>query len=236
MNAIQRILTFVFLISGVHLFADGTNQWNVQLTRLLVAAPPMMAKTNLSGKTIPEKTLQTLEELRAQNGWSPGVTINLRVTAPNGQIVDDNFADSAIESFTDDKGKNLLPDQESVISTIGFTHGKSSLSVELKTPNLPSKGAMELNVIGKIVAKTASQSKQFTVENVILKAGTKFNLGDLQISVSNPEKQDGKFAVTFDSNRDRLQFHHLKSSTSMENKSTLLCLIQEQSGITRPML
>jgi hypothetical protein len=193
----------IFLTASRSLATDDTNQWKVQVTSLQIVMPiTMMAR--MEGKTnLSEKKIQTLENLRDRDDFSSGVTVNLQIFVPDGEIVDDNFADSAIESFTDDKGKNLLPDKQSGISTIGFnTHGASSLSVKLKAPNLPSKGASELNIIGKIVAKTASQSKQFTVENVNLKAGAKFNLGDLQISVSNPEKQDGKFAVTFDSDQD----------------------------------
>lgn len=239
-KTICRLLAFMLMTKGIPLFATGTNQWNVQVThvgsylmaggaadtnqwkfqvtRLVIASPPAIVKKKLTGKVIPDEIRRDIENYRQHNGWSPGVTVNLRVTAPERQIVGSYFSEATITSFTDDKGKNLLPDNkddgllhpaEGIVETV-HTRGTPVMSVEVKSSKLPSKGATELKLVGKVVVKTASQSKELPKQNIKLQAGSKFDLGDLQVTVSDIGMEHSKFVVTLDADHDLMAIASLE--------------------------
>jgi hypothetical protein len=197
----------VFLAASRSIAADDTNQWKVQVTSLQIIAPHPKSTNDVREKMI--------HKIQAESDRLPGVTIKLRVTAPYGQIVGwNNDEDSSIQSLTDDKGSNLLAqasqenyvgESESGISSFSFTRGEPVLFVEIRAPNLPSKGAVELNIIGKISVQTATGSEQrFIAKNVKLKSSMEFNLGDLKLRVSDARimDKDKTFGVTLDSKQD----------------------------------
>jgi hypothetical protein len=208
MKTTRRIFCFsrclfllAFLILNARLFADDTNQWKVQVTSLQIIAPQPKGTNDLREKLI--------HKIQAESDRLPGMAVKLRITAPEGQIA--NLPDSTIESFTDDKGSNLLAqasqenyvgESESGTYHVSFNNGEPSLLIEIRAPNLPSKSATELNIIGKVMVPTADESKQFTAENVKLKPGAEFDFGDLKLTVSDA-KLDGKlFVVGFQSAQD----------------------------------
>jgi hypothetical protein len=157
--------------------ADDAAQWKVQVTGIRVVAPAPEGK----------------DRLRAFND-SPGATVALMVTAPSGNIVNVNTDDSKLEVFTDDKGTNLLAAKsQNHFSESGFTvwssfsdkEEASSKLVEVHASGQPAKGATLFNISGKLVVQTASQTKQFTADNVELKLGTKLSLGNTPMTVSS---------------------------------------------------
>jgi hypothetical protein len=216
------LFTLVFLTTIRSIAADDTNQWKVQVTSLQIIAPHPK-----STNEVREKLIQKME---AEQDRLPGVAVKLRVTAPDGQVVGWNYEDSSLQSFTDDKGSNLLAqasqenyvgESESGISYTAFTRGEPSLVVEIRAPNLPSKGAADLNIIGKISVQTATGSEQqFTAENVKLTLGAKFNLGDLKLTVSDEQimDKDKTFGVTLDSKQDLSSISTLEFFDSRGNK------------------
>ena len=198
----------VFLILNVRLFAEDTNQWNVQVLRLQILAPVMESDTNLSTKHV-----QRLVNFQANNDVVPGVAVSLRMNSPEGQIVGCDDSDSSLDSFTDNTGKNLLikvphgyyPESEYQIYGIygkSWTIGRASLSVGIRAPGLPSKDATRLNIAGKISVQTATGSEQLVAENAKLKTGAEFNLGDMKLTVSDVEFMGKEFFVMLESKQD----------------------------------
>lgn len=224
MNGIQHALVFIFLILNVPLFAAETNQWSVQVTSLQILAPGMETSTNFS-----EKYKHSLAKLRAQHGGMiPGVTVSFCVTAPNGEIADVNDdAGWSLDSVTDDKGKNLLAavPWEKYYSSAeygryqwGYTDGGPSLFLDIKAPGLPSKGATALNITGKISVRTATGSEQLVAENVKLKTGVEFNLGNIKLTVSDAQMDDGKFSLQLEGKQDSPSISNLEFFDSRGNE------------------
>jgi hypothetical protein len=220
MNRIRcAISVFIFLILNTRLFAEGTNQWKAEVYSLQILAPAMENNTNMT-----EKYRHAMAKLHAQDGvLIPGVTVGMVLTAPEGQIVGFNQPDAIspkLVSFTDDTGKDLLaqmpwetyyPKGEYGIYTYGFNNGEPSLLVGIRAPGLPSKSATALNIIGKIWVQTAIRSEQLIAQNVKLKPGTEFDLGDIKLEVSDAKYNDGHFVIDLESAQDlssisKLQF------------------------------
>ena len=220
MNRIQCfVLVFVLLILNNRLLAEGTNQWTAEVERLQILTPAMVNNTNMT-----EKYRHAMAKLQAQHEvLVPGVTVGMALTAPEGQIVgfdQPNATSPTLVSFTDDKGKDLLaqmpwetyyPQSEYGIHTYGFNKGEPSLFVDIRAPGLPSKGATALKIVGKIWVQTAIRSEQLVAQNVKLKPGTEFNLGDTRIEVSDAKYDGSQFVIDLDSTQDlssisKLQF------------------------------
>jgi hypothetical protein len=213
--------TSLFLTAIRSIAADDTNQWNVQVTSLQIIAPHPKGTNEVREKMI--------YKIETETDRLPGVTVKLRITAPNGQVVGRRAEDSSLKSFTDDKDGNLLAQStpenyagevESGISRYSFTSGEPTLFVEIRAPNLPSKGATELNIIGKISVQTATGSKQFTAENVKFKPSAEFNFGDLKLTVSDARimDTDKTFGVTLDSKQDLSGISTIEFFDSRGNK------------------
>src|SRR5258705_314302 len=100
------VASAAFFLSSIRpVAADTTNLWKCQVAGLRVVAPSGEGK----------------DKMGAFNR-SPGVTVALLLTAPEGNIVSVNQEASKLISFTDDKGTDLLGDssrrgfRESVLS------------------------------------------------------------------------------------------------------------------------
>lgn len=195
----------MFLVAGrvlllallpVRVFADdATNQWKVQVVGVMVVAPA-------GGKD------------HRSYCWKPGVTVSASLSPAAGKIVKLNQEESKIDSFTDDKGTDLLaapssndPFNKPGISFLSLSTdgGDSSVIIDLKASGQPAKGATVLNISGKVNAQVAGSTKQFTVENVEIKTNAQFSLGDLAITISHaglskgPFSKTDEFSVTFSS-------------------------------------
>lgn len=149
----------------------------------------------------------------ALQGGAPGVTVVLMLTTPGGRIVGINTDTSKIDSFTDDQGADLMAGHtrgsrinDSRISTrpgFGPTFdGKPSEWVKVTAPNQPTKGATRFNIMGNVTVQTASQTNQFTAENVELRSGTNLSLGKLQLLICNVRSKDGENDVSLQSKQD----------------------------------
>ena len=146
--------------------------------------------------------------------WKPGVTVSVRLTPPTGKIVQLNEEKSKIDSFSDDKGTDVMagvpskdPFNKPGISFMlpSAPDGYASVIIDLKASGLPAKGATNLNISGRVKAQVAEGTKQATVENVVINTNTQFNLDDRRIGISAAGlKQEAfskkeEFSVTFSS-------------------------------------
>lgn len=149
--------------------------WNVRVASINIAAP---ASGDVAG---------------GMTGNS-GTTVNLVLSPSQGRIVGFDFSSCKLASFTDDKGTDLMaveskdrfkkPGINIWSSGDDKTNGAAAQRAEAYVAGIPAKGATSMHIVGKADFYTASQKKQFTVDDLELKAGSKFNLGDFAITVT----------------------------------------------------
>lgn len=164
--------------------ADGAPPWNVRVAGISIVAP------------------EGPEGLPVFNS-KPGTTVTLILSPPSGRIVGNSFSDSKLASFTDDKGTDLLAVESkdrfqkpglNIWSSSGDeTNGAAAQRGEVYVAGLPAKGATSLHFTGKAVFRTASERRQFTVADVELKAGSKFDIGDFPVSITGAGLGKGMF-------------------------------------------
>jgi hypothetical protein len=181
------------------LAADEPNQRNLQVVGLMVVAPDG-GKDNRS------------------YCWKPGVTVSVLYAPMQGKIVSFNENQSKLDSFTDDKGTDLMaaPPSTDPFNKPGISgmlpasqDGVTSMVFDLKASGQPAKGATAFTITGKASVQVAASTKQFTVENVEIKTNAAFSLGDLPVVISEAgtnrnawASKDYPYAVTFSSLRD----------------------------------
>jgi hypothetical protein len=196
---------------------ENTNEWRCEVAGLRIVAPAWEGK----------------DYMRAFN-WSSGVTVALLLTAPTGRIVRVNPEASRLVSFADDKGTDLLADASRRSFTESFSgfhenyDAKSAVLLEVRTPARPDKGASELRISGKVTTQIASQTKQVTAENVELKSGVQFDLGDLRLTISAVQASGGENTISFEAKQSlshvpRLEFfdgHGIKIESSRSGRSS----------------
>lgn len=203
MKTNARFLVVATMLLSVRLFAGDVEQWKIQITGLRIVAPPAEKKEGAQGAFF----------------QPPGLTVVATITPAQGKIVSLDQFKSKVDSFTDDKGTDLLATKsESPFNKPGFgtMDAKEAVAtVEIQAAGLPAKGASALNISGTITAQIASGTKQFTMENVDLTNGTHFICGELPINITKASVHKAMF-----SNKE--EFSVTFSSTSdLENISTL---------------
>jgi len=208
----RLFLLLAVLILGGRLWADDTNQWKFQVTGLRVVAPPAESGDNARGAFFS----------------SPGVALVVTLTPAAGKIVSLDQFESKVDSFTDDKGTDLLAvKSEDPFNKpgIGTMENKESYATfEIQAAGVPAKGATELKVAGKVVVKTAAATKQFTVENVAITNHTSFTCGDLPITITAAGlgkamfSSDKEFSVNFSSTKDLESIAKLEFLDAQGNK------------------
>ncbi|HEX3624406.1 MAG TPA: hypothetical protein VH280_03165 [Verrucomicrobiae bacterium] len=220
-RAIRWLLVSVsaFSFAGGLLFAGDANGWGVKIVRLQILAPVTEENTNTT-----DVYRHTAALVRSQDGISlPGVTVGMVLTAPDGQIVGFDQLDSAssaLMSFTDNRGKDLLtempwesiyPKDQYGIYSYQYNNGAHALFIGIRAPSLPSSGATGLDIAGNICVQTARSTEQLVAEDVRLKSGTEFSLGDTKLLVCDAKYIGGQFLLDLESIQDlssisKLQF------------------------------
>jgi hypothetical protein len=173
MKTTCRVLLLAVLIFNVRLFADDAGQWKTEVTGLRIIAPPVEKSENARGAFFE----------------SPGVTVVVTLTPPSGgKVVSIDQFESKVDSFTDDKGTDLLAAKsEDEFHKPGFgmmDHKENFATAEIHVAGVPAKGATTLNISGKVSLKVAAATKEFTAESVDIKAGSSFKLGDMELKIS----------------------------------------------------
>jgi hypothetical protein len=195
MNTVSRLLVLAALVSTTSLFADDA-KFSFQVTGLRVIAPPKDADKNARGAFF-------------QPG---GVAVEVTAVPVSGSIVSIDQNDSQLDSFTDDKGTDLLAvKSDDPFNKPGFgamDNKQTNATFEVQAAGVPAKGATALVLSGKLSLKVAASTKEFTVENVVLKADTAFKCGEVALKITKAgvskamfsDKEE--FSVTFSSATD----------------------------------
>jgi hypothetical protein len=148
--------------------------------------------------------------------WKSGVTVSAALSSPNLKIVEVDSSGSKINSFTDDKGTDLMdaPDSKDVFNKPGVSvqlpsgdKGFTSVIMDLKALGHPAKDATMLKISGKVAAQVAGDSKQATIDNAEIKPETTFKAGEISIKISDASMKKGysgkeEFIVTFSGTTD----------------------------------
>jgi hypothetical protein len=179
--------------------ADETNQWNSKVVAVMVVAP--------EGGTDNRNFC-----------WKTGATVSVMMSPAKGKIVKVNEQDSKLDSFTDDKGTDLMaaPPSPDPFNKPGIScmlpasdSGYDSMILDLRASGRPAKGATALNISGTVNVEVAGSQKQFTVENVKMETNATFNLGDLPVTISEVganqnswASDDYKYSLTFSGPHD----------------------------------
>lgn len=213
-NPTRRLLVFGLLISSLTLFAADTNHWDVQVAGLRVITPSTDSKNNFNGALMAP----------------PGVAVEVRLTPPYGKVVNINQNASKVDSFTDDKGTDLLAVRsDNPFSKPGFGIMDASkgtyATAAIQAAGLPAKGATGLNISGTVVLEIATGTNLFTVDNVEMKTNATFNIDDLPVIISNVGTnrnqwmaKNYQYSVTFSSFRDLGNISNLEFFDPQGNK------------------
>ena len=126
--------------------------------------------------------------------WLKGSSLACLLFLPEGGIIQFDVRRSKIKKFQDNMGTNLLNEDTSWRPVFGPLYeisadGKAIL-FDLETENLPKKGATSIKASGVLAIKVATATKTVKHNNVALKAGTKFKVGDITFTVSKVGKPD----------------------------------------------
>lgn len=132
-----------------------------------------------------------------------GTRVALMLLAPDGGLLSFNENASKVSTFQDDKGKNLLLTKQKTFRGPGFSafpkisKDTKACILEVHSPEVPTKGAVEITLVGEAVMLTATQKQDFPVENVALKSGTIFKGGELNFEIKKCAKSefDPKFPL-----------------------------------------
>lgn len=123
-----------------------------------------------------------------------GTSLALLAQQPGGGLISFDEKASEIASFTDDTGTNLLGDHDTTFTVFGpmasISKDAKSALVEINGLGLPSRGAKVFHARGALRFKHATKTKTAKIENVALKAETKFEAGPFKFVVSQVGKPD----------------------------------------------
>lgn len=132
-------------------------------------------------------------ELRAFN-WSPGTSIALMVSRPEGGLIDFDDDNSKITSVVDDTG-NRLDRGESKFGQrpASFSMGNVSKDgkaglIELSTLGRPAEGAKSISAKGTLILVTGTTQATQKSKSFKIAKGTKVEVGDLRFEVTEAGK------------------------------------------------
>jgi len=148
-----------------------------------------------------------------------GTAVVLLVTDPRGGLVVFDGDSSRVQSFVDDKGKDLTKPEPGTdpdarpgnwvfqpMPTVSTN--RKYCSVQVSMPGLPTKQATRLAISGKLAFQVAHEKKKLTAEKVALRAGTKIDGGMIPLTIKRAGKSqwfssdDKEFEVEFQANQN----------------------------------
>ena len=129
-------------------------------------------------------------QMRAFN-WSAGTSVAVWVWRPEGGILGLDRDASEISAFQDDRGTDLWSGSRAS----KFSHSQldmmprisedgSAILFEVNGQGVPRQGATTLTLRGEVRLLVASKKASFTAEDVTLKSGTEFTVGQRTIKVT----------------------------------------------------
>lgn len=132
-------------------------------------------------------------DLRAFN-WFDGTAVAILLPQPTGGVISVDEDACTLDSFTDDKGTNLLEGGRRFgsdpISDAKVSDDGKAVLIELSAPNIPAPGATRLLASGSVVIVRAGNRQPVEHPNVALKPGTAVAAGPLPFTVSKAGKPE----------------------------------------------
>lgn len=154
------------------------------------------SKTELTacGLRVVPKPYEGNDMMRAFNAFE-GTSLAILVHQPSGGLISFDSDASKIESFTDDKGKDLLKSSSdfgmpALPMSPDFSEDGKAVIIEVNGGQTPAKGATSLNVKGKLIFKAATQKKSYTHKDLELKADAKVNAGPIEMTIGRAGKPE----------------------------------------------
>ena len=165
-------------------------------------------KVSVAGLKIVKPAHDEDQDLRAFN-WFAGTMVALLVERPTGGILELNDDESKLESFTDDKGTNLLSGEDKwgrngVKDSTIAEDGKAAM-ITIQGSSLPAAGATKLIAKGKVVFNVATKSKTHKSEKVAIKNDQKVTVGGISFTikeVGKPDWGDAELSLTLKASQD----------------------------------
>jgi hypothetical protein len=172
-------------------------------------APAPAVKLDVQGIRIVKPAPGGNDKMRAFN-WTPGTTLALLISLPQGGLISIDRDASKVASVTDDKGKDLTKaeqkdnfgrDEVSFEMSPEISPDGKLCSTELEIPGTPGKGASSITVAGTLVLQVGTQKKDFSSAVVTLQPDAKINAGAIPLTVTKIGKpgwgdDDYKYAIT----------------------------------------
>ncbi|GJM23695.1 MAG: hypothetical protein DHS20C16_01100 [Phycisphaerae bacterium] len=169
-----------FIMAGQFALADdGASKTSVSPYGLRVVAKPVGGDNDM---------------MRAFNSFE-GTSIAMLVQQPAGGLISFDSDASKIESFTDDKGKDLLKSSSdfgmpALPMSPDISDGGKEVIIEVNGGQTPTKGATSLKVKGKLVFKAATQKKSYTHKNLEIKADATIEAGPIPLTIGSAGKPE----------------------------------------------
>lgn len=175
-----------------------------------------------------------IDSLKPFNSFK-GTSVSCLVIFPQGGIIKFDQDNSSLVKFVDNLGTNLINDKIPVGSGIGMMNEVSSdrkaVMFEINGLNLPDNKATSIMASGHVCILTATSKKPSKIDNIALKVGSKFNIADLQLEITNVGKPiwgEGVVSVTFSSKSDVSKIANIEF---YDTKGGIIKSSSEGSGI-----
>ena len=154
------------------------------------------SKTELTpfGLRVVPKAYDGNDMMRAFNAFE-GTSVAILVHQPNGGLITFDSENSKIESFTDDKGKDLLKStgdfgMPAIPMSPDISEDGKAVIIEVNGGQTPTKGATSLNVKGKLIFKAAIRKKGYTHKDIEVKADAKVEAGPIEMTIGRAGKPE----------------------------------------------
>lgn len=139
--------------------------------------------------------------LRPPFDATPGATVALVLHAPNGGLVKLDKLGSALSVFADDKGQDLTRRPANVkegeqAGVVGLhlhaevTPDGKFCALEAYAPALPGAGATQIKLEGTLSVLVGSKKDEKTFKDIPLRDGSKFTLGEMELTLDDAGKPD----------------------------------------------
>ena len=174
----------------------------------LAAQGKERVKTEVAGLRIVKKPYKGAQSLRAFN-WFAGTTVSILLVSDQPGLINLDVKKSSLTRFADDKGTDLLkkPKFGGFFGSFPkLSEDRKACVLEIKSSELPSKGAKTILVKGSAALTYATGKITKKTEKIGVAQGSSFQVGDLKFKLTKVGKpqwgRDYQMAVTLETNQD----------------------------------
>ncbi len=151
-------------------------------------------KVTAYGLRVVPKPFEGNDMMRAFHAFE-GTSVAILLEQPSGGLISFDSDSSKIESFTDDKGKNLLESTSefgmpALPMSPEIGEGGKAVVIEINGGQTPTKGATSLKIKGKLAFKAATQKKSYTHKDLEVKEEAKIEAGPIPLTIGRAGKPE----------------------------------------------